>query len=164
MSRALLALWIVHLLVALSAGSCSEQHPIGFVLDNEGVLTSAQKSTLDSLFRAHEERTGNEIALVTHPTFNGRPAKDFAVAFGDSVGVGKKDRDNGVLIALCKARREVFIATGKGTERVLHDSICQRIVDQEMLPRFKLEDHYGGLLSGCLAIIDFLDRPENRIP
>ena len=49
-------------------------------------------------------------------------------------------------------------------EKVLHDSICQRIIVQEMLPRSKLDDHDHGLWAGCLAIIDFLDRPENRIP
>lgn len=145
---------------------CSAQMPTDkpSVYDQEGMLHTRVEARFDSLFQAHEGRTGNEIALVTHATFNGRTSMEFAVAFGDSLGVGKKDRNNGVTIAFSKAKRQVFIATGYGTEKVLHDSICQRIIDQEMLPRFKLEDHDHGLWAGCLAIIDFLDRPENRIP
>ncbi len=145
---------------------CAAQKPTDkpAVYDDEGVLDNRTEARFDSLFREHEGRTGNEIALVTHATFNGKTSKDFAVAFGDSLGVGKKDRNNGLTIAFSKAKHQVFIATGYGTEKVLQDSICQRIIDQEMLPRFKLEDPSGGLWAGCLAIIDFLDRPQYRIP
>ena len=138
-------------------------YPIGFVLDRETVLTQEQHSRLDSLFRAHEMLTGNEIALVTSSTFNGRTAKDFAVAFGDSVGVGKKRKDNGVVIAFSKDRREVFIATGRGMERVLHDTICARIIEQKMLPHFKADDPFGGLWNGSLSLVEFLESRKNGI-
>lgn len=153
------------LILAILIG-CSAQHPAErhFVHDDEGVLEVEEEIRFDSLFQAHEARTGNEIALVTHATFNGRSSRDFAVAFGDSIGVGKGDRNNGVTIAFSKAKRQVFIATGYGTEKVLHDSICQRIIDNAMLPRFKTDDAAGGLWAGSAAIVEFLDRPENRIP
>ncbi|MBL7940516.1 MAG: TPM domain-containing protein [Flavobacteriales bacterium] len=145
--------------------ACSPSEPTAhYVLDTEGALDPRMGTRLDSLFRSHEDRTGNEIALVTHATFHGRSAKDFAISFGDSTGVGKKVRDNGVTIAFSKARREVFIATGHGTAKVLHDSICQRIIDREMLPRFKLGDTNSGLWYGCIGIVEFLERPKNRIP
>ena len=163
MRRATRSLGLMLLLLVATAGGCAKKHPKGFVLDTEHVLTAAQHHELDSLFHAHEFRTGNEIALITHPTFNGRSAKDFAVAFGDSVGVGMKHRDNGVLIAFSKARREVFIATGAGTERVLDDITCKRIIDTEMIPRFKTDSTFQGLWAGSRAIIEFLDRPENVI-
>jgi len=138
-------------------------HPNGFVLDNGHILTAQQHRALDNLFRAHEERTGNEIALVTTDTLGGRSMKDIAVAFGDSVGVGKKDRDNGVVIAFNRTYRSVFIATGLGTEKVLTDSICQRIVHDTMLPHFMHDEIFEGLWAGSLEIVQFLDRPENRI-
>ena len=157
------SLGLMLLLLLATAGGCAKKHPTGFVLDTEHVLTAAQHHMLDSLYRVHELRTGNEIVLITHPTFNGKSAEDFAVAFGDSVGVGKKERDNGVLIAFSKARREVFIATGAGTERVMRDSICKRIIDTEMTPRFKADDAFGGLWAGSIALVNFLDKPENAI-
>ena len=163
MHRATRSLGLMLLLLLASAGGCAKKHPTSFVLDTEHVLTAAQHGSLDSLYRAHELRTGNEIALVTHPNFNGRSPVDFAVAFGDSIGIGKKERDNGVLIAFSKARREVFIATGAGTERVLDDITCKRIIDTEMIPRFKTDSTFQGLWAGSRAIIEFLDRPENVI-
>ena len=134
------------------------------VFDLEQVLQASERSRLDSLYLAHEQRTGNEIILVTTPSFHGMKAVEFAVAFGDSLGVGKKDRDNGVVITFSKSGREIFIATGRGTEKVMHDSICKRIVDQSMVPRFKEGDPFGGLWAGSLAVVEFLDRPENAIP
>lgn len=101
--------------------------------------------------------------MVVHQTFNGRSARDFAVAYGDSLGVGKKERHNGVVIAFSPGRREVFIATGRGTQNVMPDSVCQRIVDEEMIPRFKEERYFEGLWNGSLAIVEFLDRPGHRI-
>ena len=85
------------------------------------------------------------------------------MAFGDSVGVGKKETDNGVVIAFSRAKRSVFIAIGRGIENVMPDKECQRIVDTEMLPRFQKEDYFGGLLAGSRAVVEFLERPENRI-
>lgn len=134
-----------------------------FVWDHEQVLTSKEVTALDSLFADHERRTGNEIVLVTHPSFHGRSPRDFAVAFGDSLGVGKRGLDNGVVIAYSQGRRAVFIATGKGTERVLHDSTCQRFVNERMLPRFKEDKAFPGLWEGGTAIVRHLDDPRNTI-
>lgn len=142
----------------LFACSASTPAPPSFVFDLEDVLDAHQELALDSLFRDHERRTGNEIALVTHPSFHGRSARDFAVSFGDSLGVGKKDSDNGVVIAFSQARREVFIATGRGTERILHDSICKRIVDEAMLPRFKEGHYFKGLKQGAMDVVAILGR------
>lgn len=147
-------------LAAILLFACSARTPAPptFIFDLEDLLDAQHGLTLDSLFYDHERRTGNEIALVTYPTFHGRSARDFAVAFGDSLGVGKKGLDNGVVIAFSQARREVFIATGKGTERVLHDSICQRIVEEAMVPRFK-EGHYvEGLKQGAMEVVATLGR------
>jgi uncharacterized protein len=153
---------ILLLLVVACAGKPGKGQE-SFVHDVENVLTLEEYASLDSVFRAHELRAGNEILLVTHPTFNDLKAVDFAVGYGESNGVGKEDLDNGVVIAFSQARREVFIATGYGTERILHDSTCQRIVDSIMVPHFKEDRHFDGLWAGGLAIVQFLERPENKI-
>lgn len=156
---------IIVLLAAWVLGTgCLHERPKAFVMDREHVLDPAQHRALDSLFRVHEARTGNEILLVTDSTLQGKTARDFAVDFGNAWGVGKKGRDNGVTIAYSKHRREVFVATGSGTEHVLTDSVAQGIVDGAMTPRFKEDAPYQGLWDGSVAIVRFLELPENRIP
>jgi uncharacterized protein len=155
---------LILLLLLLSCGNASDEGSASFVHDHELVLTSSEAFRLDSLFRAHERNTGNEILLVTSADMDDQEhALHFAVDYGTRVGVGKKDRDNGVVIAYSDARREVFIATGYGAEKVLHDSICQRIVDTRMLPHFRDGRPFDGLWQGGLAVVEFLERPENVI-
>jgi uncharacterized protein len=147
-----------------SCGSTMDQGQMSFVHDHEHVLGYAEEVRLDSLFREHKRITGNEILLVTSADMNNEEqALHFAVEYGNRIGVGKKDRDNGVVIAFSKARREVFIATGHGTEQVLHDSICQRIINTRMIPYFKEDRHVDGLWEGSLAVVEILERPENAI-
>lgn len=136
-----------------------------FVFDQEDVLEPVQEERFDSLFRAHEAVTGNEIALVTTTRLHGHlDMQGFAATFGDSLGVGKRGRNNGLVIAFSKQLRSVFVSTGLGTESVLTDAQCAQIVDSLMIPLFKEDMAEDGLWLGSLAIVHHLEQPENRIP
>jgi uncharacterized protein len=136
-----------------------------FVFDAEQVLDPAVEARFDSLFRAHEALMGNEIALVTTVSLHGHPdMASYASAYGDSIGVGKKGRDNGVVITYSRGLRSMFVATGLGTEKVLSNAQCQLIVDSVMIPLFKKDMTVEGLWQGSLAIVRHLEQPGNRIP
>ena len=134
------------------------------VLDNEHILTPAQVNSLDSLYKAHEKITTNEMALVTTPDFG----KDsgivsFATRLGNKYGIGKKGKDNGILIVFSEAQRQVRISTGYGTEKILTDAIAKKIIDSLMTPEFKQANYFDGLWQGSKAIVTFLEKPANRI-
>jgi len=137
---------------------------VSFVFDNEHVLSALQTKQLDSLFRDHEKRTTNEIVLVTTPDYGSDSDMiNFALNFGNKLGVGKKNLNNGAVIAFSKAKRETKISTGYGTEKVLTDVIAKKIIDSIMIPQFKKDKIFEGLWSGSSAIVDFLNKPENKI-
>lgn len=163
--RALPALLLVPLLtVLLSFAAKKDKHPERFVYDNENCLAAEEEQRLDTLFRGHELRTTNEIALITTPDYHGAPdMRTFAATCGDSLRVGKKGRNNGIIITFSRKLREVQIVPGLGTERVLNDWYCQHIIDSVMLPRFKEQRFFDGLFNGGKAIIDQLEKPENAI-
>ena len=119
---------------------------------------------LDTLFRGHEARTSNEIILVTTRDYHGAPdMMTFAGTCGDSLRVGKKGKNNGLIVAFSKHLREVYIQPGLGTERVFADARAKRYIDSLMLPLFKEQMFFDGLWSGCTAVVKHLDKPENRI-
>lgn len=155
--------WIGGTLLAgliLVGASLPRPHIERFVFDREHDLTPEQESALDSLFRAHEARTTNEIALVTTPDLRGRmDMATFAAEMGDSLKVGKRGKNNGVVIAFSMHMRQVYIAAGVGTENVLTEERCYNIVDSVMMPRFKEHDFYGGLLDGGRAVTYLLELP-----
>jgi uncharacterized protein len=144
--------------------SCTQNEKNIWVLDGEHDLTEYQINRLDSLFKSHEKKTTNEIALVT--TRNYEPDTSllfFAVNFGRKYGVGKKDKNNGVVIAFSATKHQTMISTGYGTEKILKDEIAKQIIDSLMIPRFKEGRIFDGLWEGCTAIINFLEKPENKI-
>jgi uncharacterized protein len=165
MTRKLFALIIISVLLKLSCSSTTEKNKIEtFVFDNEKILTVEQTKQLDALYRGQEKRTTNEIALVTTPDY-GEFANivEFSFDFGNKLGLGKTDYDNGVVIVFSKAKRETRISTGYGTELVLKDEIAQKIIDSLMIPKFKANLYFEGLRDGSIAIVNFLDKPENKI-
>jgi uncharacterized protein len=156
------------ILLVVCVISCSRSNnnpkPLTYVYDNEHILTSNQIKSLDSLFRSHERTTTNEIVLVTTPDFGKFESNLlFAVDFGNRIIVGKKDYNNGVIISVSKSKRSIFIATGKGTEKKLQDQIVKEFIDNLMIPKFKDGLYYEGLWNGSIAIIHFLEKPENKI-
>ncbi|NVJ47842.1 MAG: TPM domain-containing protein [Cytophagia bacterium] len=152
------------LLLILTFNCASQKEAKIFVMDNEKVLTYEQAESLNNLVLNHEEKTTNEIAIITTPDWeNHESALLFAVALSNKLGVGKEGKDNGVLIVFSKAMRETRINTGYGTEKVLTDEIAKKIIDSLMIPKFREELYYEGIYAGTKAVIDFLELPENII-
>lgn len=126
------------------------------MFDQENVLTDDEEKELNDIIVNFEKETTNEIAIVTTDNIGEHKKMVFyAVGFGDLFGIGKKDKDNGLIIVISKALRETLIATGKSTENILKDEICKEIVDNQMVQEFKEGNYYQGLKDGleeCIRI------------
>jgi len=85
------------------------------------------------------------------------------VHFLRNYGLGKKDKNNGVAIIFSNKQRQTFVATGYGIEKVLTDEIAQKIIDSLMIPEFKKAKYFEGIWEGSKAIVNFLEKPENKI-
>ena len=106
------------------------------------------------MIRLFEEETTNEIAIVTINKIDPyQELRDYAVALGNEWGVGKAEKDNGVVIVISRELRNMFMATGIGTEVILTDSICQIIVDDFFIPSFKEGDYYQGIVDGLNEVM-----------
>lgn len=135
-----------------------------FVFDNEDLLNEKQETEIQRMITDHEAKTTNEIALVTTPDW-GEESNSlfFSVNFGDKHGIGKKEKNNGIVIVVSKQQREARISTGYGTEEVLKDEIAKQIIDSLMIPRYKEDNYFEGIKDGIQGIIDFLEQPGNEI-
>jgi uncharacterized protein len=120
-----------------------------FVYDFENILSEDQEHTLDSIIRDYEKKTTNEIAIITVADIANSPKMaHYATEIGDSLGIGKPDKNNGLIIMMSSNMRETFIATGYGVEDILKDEICKVIVDSFMIPYFKNQEYFEGIKSG----------------
>ena len=157
---------IVLLVLIICVGSLisCQKKKIVFVYDTENILTKDQSIQFENLFSGHEKKTTNEIVLVTTPSYNpDETILFYSVRFLREHSVGKSKINNGIVIVFSQAHRQVQISTGYGTEKVLKDEIAKKIIDSLMVSQFKNGKFYEGLLDGSKAIVNFLEKPENKI-
>lgn len=134
-------------------------NPPKLVNDFANVLGENNVSQLEGALAQFARETSTQIVVVTVADLEGYEKGDYAFQLGEKWGVGQKGKDNGLIILLKPKTREsngeVFVATGYGLEGVLPDAVVNRtIVDNEMIPRFKQNDYFGGLVSGIKVIMD----------
>lgn len=95
--------------------------PQGYVSDFAGVLNPAHREELERYCRRLEALTGVELALVTVGTLQGEPIEDAANALFRSWKIGKKGKDEGVLLLLAVRDRRMRLEVGYGLEPILPD-------------------------------------------
>src|SRR5258708_6124926 len=123
------------------------------VTDLTGTLSAQQKSALEQSLAEFETRKGAQIAVLMVPTTQPETIEQYAVRVFESWKLGRKGVDDGVLLVVAKDDRKVKIETGYGLEGILPDAIGKRIVEDDIIPRFKQGDFYGGIRAGVERIM-----------
>lgn len=123
------------------------------VLDRGELLTPSEEQRLSQKLTAFEDTTSTAVVVVTLQRLNGRPIADYAVELGREWGIGQNETDNGVVLLISQADRELFIATGYGIEGALPDAVANRIVERVITPAFRQGQFYAGIDRGTDAII-----------
>jgi uncharacterized protein len=118
------------------------------VTDLTGTLNQPQRSALEQTLAEFESRKGSQVAVLLVPTTKPEAPVEYGVRVFDSWQLGRKGIDDGVLLLVAKEDRRVWIVTGRGVEGVLPDAIVKRIVEEDITPRFKQGDFYGGIRAG----------------
>ncbi|WP_407658858.1 TPM domain-containing protein [Leptospira soteropolitanensis] len=126
--------------------------------DSAGVLTDT--TIIDQMINAEEQNSGLEIAVVTLPTIESYVPKDFAVALFNHWKIGKKGKDNGILILHVIDQRRVEIEIGYGLEGDLPDATVKRIIDTYTIPAFKADNFQKGHADTVAALINKINHPE----
>lgn len=123
--------------------------PDRLVSDQVGLLSPQQLNYLEQKLVRYDDTTSTQIAVFITNDLQGYDIVDFSQRIGQKWGVGRKGKDNGVMIVLkpktAAQKGEVNIDVGYGLEPIIPDITAKHIVDNEMIPRFKSEDYMGGL-------------------
>jgi len=134
--------------------SAEAQYPkaTGYVNDYAGVLSAGDKSRLEALSAEIEERTSAQVVVVVVSSTRPETSKTYAVKLFEKWGVGRKGKDNGVLILLDMEQRRIEVETGYGLEGVLTDSRVGEILDRDVVPQFKNGKFGDGLYAGVKSL------------
>lgn len=142
--------------------------PAVYVHDYAGWLDPAQKAQLEQKLRAYHDSTSTQVVVMIRPDIGDYDKASYAFELGNRWGIGRADKNNGVVV-LVKTEapeRGIFIATGYGTEGALPDITAGRIIRNTMAPFFRESRYYEGIDAGINDIIqalsgEFIREPES---
>ncbi|PKN33775.1 MAG: hypothetical protein CVU61_11700 [Deltaproteobacteria bacterium HGW-Deltaproteobacteria-19] len=143
--------------MAVTAAGADVPFLAGRITDNAEILSPDMRKSLTELLKSHEDRTSNQIAVLTVPTIGGESIEDYAVEVFAAWKLGQKGKDNGVLIIVVPNERRMRIEVGYGLEGTLTDGTAGRIIRNAMAPRFKAGDYDGGVEAGVRNVIGVLE-------
>lgn len=128
--------------------------PTDYVNDFEHLFSVAQIKELTDSIKAIDKRFDIEIGIATlDSSMIGRhDFKQFTLALANKWGVGSMNKQNGLLIAISKSRREMRIENGRGGHVYFSDADLKTIIDSSFIPSFKKEDYFMGTKNGLLDI------------
>lgn len=150
--------------ILLSGVSVSAQEypkPTGWVNDFAQVISPDYESRLTNLINEVEKKTTAEIAIATVRTTSPQSIDMYAVELFTRWGIGKKGKDNGVLIVAAIDDRKVWIEVGYGLEGVLPDGLCGEIYRSILKPNFQQGEFGKGLFLASAVISDRIGKEYN---
>lgn len=137
--------------------------PQGYVTDLSGILSAGEKQILETRLQTVEKDTAVEVVILVVPTTQGEDISQFATRVFDQWKIGKKGKDNGLLIVLATQDRAYFMETGYGLGGTLPDALLGRIGREKMVPLFKDGKFSAGLIAGLDDIEGYLRNDPNVV-
>jgi uncharacterized protein len=125
------------------------------VTDYTNTLSPGDKQRLENKLVAFNDSSSTQIAVVIMKSVGDYDINEYGQQLGRKWGVGQKGKNNGIMVLVAIDDRKMTIQTGYGVEGALPDVITQQIRVNDINPRFKTGDYYGGLDVGTDDIIKY---------
>jgi uncharacterized protein len=144
------------LCAALSAWAVEFPQLTGRVVDEAGLLSAQQRESITTALAAHEQKSGQQLVVVTLNSLQGLPIEDYGYQLGRHWGIGQKDKDTGALLIVAPNERVVRIEVGYGLEGELTDAATRLIIENIILPEFRAGRFGQGIVAGTGAVLQIL--------
>ncbi|MBS0431057.1 MAG: YgcG family protein [Proteobacteria bacterium] len=141
------------------------------VTDLTGTLSAQQTQQLEGELASLEQRKGAQVVVLMLPSTQPEAIEDYATRVFDAWKIGRRHVDDGVLVIVAKDDHKVYIETGYGLEGAIPDALASRIIREQIVPKFRSDDYFGGLQDGVASLTRLIDgeplpapqsRPRNK--
>lgn len=126
------------------------------VYDGAKLFKDNEVSQLRKKLETYADTTSTQIVVATINTLNGEYIGTYAADWGQKWGIGQKGDDNGLLILIAKTDAKIWFSTGYGLEPYLTDATSKTIIENIILPEFRLGNYYEGIDQGTTVIFEVL--------
>ena len=143
--------------VAVPSGGVAVPPYSARVIDLTGTLSGSEVASIEAKLANLETQKGSQIAVLIVPTTAPEEIEQYSIRVADAWKAGRKDIDDGAILLVAKNDRRVRIEVGRGLEGAMPDAIANRIIDENITPRFKAGDFNGGVEAGVDKMIAVVD-------
>lgn len=112
-----------------------------YVYDQDNIIDDGVENNLNKMLTELEEKTEVEFAVVSVESLLNKDIEDYSNNLFNTLGIGKKGKDNGLLLIFSRSDERVRIEVGRGLEGCLNDAKCGRILDDYFVP-YREDDEY----------------------
>lgn len=149
----LLTLFTFSFSIGLKAEEIPEKpNPPRLVVDDARILSAQELGFLEQKLRTYNDSTSTEMVIYITSTIGMYDQVDFAQRLGEKWGVGKKGKDNGIVILVAVNDRKMAIVTGYGMEATVTDAATTTIRESYMKPAFRQQNYFQGLDDATTVI------------
>src|SRR5947209_6886648 len=134
------------------------------VTDLTGTLNPQQRASLEQTLAEFEARKGAQLAVLIVPTTQPETVEQYAVRVEEAWKLGRKGVDDSVLLVVAKNDRRLHFEVGYGFEGALPDAIAKRIIDNDIVPRLRDGDFYGGIRAGMDRVMRVVEGEKLPAP
>jgi uncharacterized protein len=131
-----------------SALDTSKLKPTGYVNDFAHVLDARGAQSLEAYCANLERVTGVQMAIVLVPALDDEPIEDAANRLYREWGIGKKGKDEGILLLLSMKEHKSRAEVGYGIEPIISDGAAGGIL-RAISPILRQGNYAGGLLAAA---------------
>lgn len=136
----------------------------GRVQDEAGLLSPALRQRVNAWLLAYQQQTGHQLELLTVRSLEGDVLEDFTIRVVEAWKLGNQERDDGLLLFVAEAERQIRIEVSHGLEGDLTDVASSRIINDRMRPAFKRGEFEAGIVAGLQGIMAATGAPNLGLP
>lgn len=135
------------LLISLSASGAELQLPAlsSPVMDLAGMLSEAERKDLSELAYEINTNNGPQMTILTVNDMQDYPIEEFSIRVAEKWQLGTKEKDNGLLVIIAKAERQMRIEVGNGIEGEVTDYDTTKYTKEIFPQYFKGGQFHAGL-------------------
>lgn len=134
------------------------------VIDQTATLSAADRQNLEAKLAAFEQARGTQIVVLMVPTTQPEDIESYANRVANAWKIGRRDIGDGLLVIVAKDDRRMRIEVAKALEGPIPDLAAARIIDRQMMPRFRTGDFAGGLQAAIEQLIALVEGENLPIP
>ncbi|SDS16763.1 TPM domain-containing protein [Opitutus sp. GAS368] len=140
--------------LSLSAAERIPPAPLRYFNDYAGVVSPPVADRLNARLEQFERDSSNQLLVAIYPKMESDSSvEDYTVRVAQAWRAGQTGKNNGAVLFSFMQEHQLYLQVGYGLEAVLPDATAKRIIEREIVPRFRAGDIDGGMNAAVESMI-----------